>query len=102
MADQNLTSPNVAKRGRRFTPTVRGRGRPARSATPGEGPSQTPETPTEQAAAAAAAAAAKGGSIGHIRPDANNEGRLPSVHEGQRTRGGAVKVGPSHLEFMIG
>lgn len=92
MADQNLTSPSVAKRGRRFTPTVRGRGRPTRPATPDEGspaPSQTPETPTEQAATSSSSK-----SIGHIRPDSNNEGRLPSVHEGQRTRGGAIKVGP--------
>lgn len=30
--------------------------------------------------------------IGHIRSDNTQEGRLPSVHDGQRTRGGAAKV----------
>lgn len=92
MSDKPI-SPSVSKQTRRFAPNTRGRGRGVRPTRPtsehdqsikqeGGDPGETSLNSTPISSKP----------IGHIRSDNTQEGRLPSVHDGQRTRGGAAKV----------
>lgn len=90
-------APSVKKTARRFAPVKRGGSKSAAGIKR-----------EEAAAAAAAAAAAEGGEsskpseaapepvksapIGTMRPEGSSSGRLQSVNDGQKTRGGAAKV----------
>ena len=94
-------TPTIKKTTRRFTPVKRGASKSAAglkreqaaaaaaeaagessTATEAES-SKTTDTPTEHV---------KSSPLGTMRPEGSNSGRLQSVNEGQKTRGGAAKV----------
>ncbi|KAG0182101.1 DNA-directed RNA polymerase III subunit RPC4 [Apophysomyces sp. BC1021] len=85
---------SVEKKTRRFAPTVRGRGRARKGAeteattnAPAASSSSTTDSPTAPTPSPSSIPK----NIGHMRPE-SSEGRLPSVHDGQKTRGGSTKV----------
>ena len=92
MSDKPI-SPSVSKQTRRFAPNTRGRGRGTRPTRP----SVDTDPSIKQEGGDSGETSVNGMSvsskpIGNIRSDNTQEGRLPSVHDGQRTRGGAAKV----------
>lgn len=108
---ENTITPGVKKTTRRFAPVKRGASKSAAGLK------------REEAAAAAAAAAvvttepssgessvkqetpssdhAKSIPLGTMRPEGTNSGRLQSVNEGQKTRGGTAKVTLSIIYIHI-
>ncbi|KAI8068826.1 RNA polymerase III RPC4-domain-containing protein [Thamnidium elegans] len=99
-------TPGVKKTTRRFAPVKRGASKSAAglkreeaaaaAAVTAAGSTDTsaPSKSTEDAAKPAADGAehAKSSPIGTIRPESSGSGRLQSVNEGQKTRGGAAKM----------
>lgn len=91
MSDKPI-SPSVSKQTRRFAPNTRGRGRGTRPARPSEVDSAIKQEGGDSGETSLNGVPMSSKPIGHIRSDNTQEGRLPSVHDGQRTRGGAAKV----------
>lgn len=81
-SDGKNVAPGVNKQTRRFAPVKRG-GRTARSSTV----VVKPETVEAESSTAPPPK-----SIGTMRPETSDEGRLPSINDGQKTRGGSAKV----------
>lgn len=90
MADEQPTTPGVNKAKRKFAPTIRGRGRPGAAQSSRAGSEQLQPESSGDAETKPPPSPSK--PIGHLRPETSQEGRLPSVHDGQKTRGGAIKV----------
>lgn len=97
----NAITPGVKKTTRRFAPVKRGASKSAAglkreeaaaaaasTSVPESSTDSKPETPTSSAASEHA----KSTPIGTMRPEGVNSGRLQSVNEGQKTRGGSAKV----------
>lgn len=98
-------TPGVKKQTRRFAPVKRG-GKTAaalkREATAKatadtsteapESANNTLETAPESLPASPSTAASSNKPIGTIRPEGSGSGRLQSVNDGQKTRGGSMKV----------
>lgn len=99
-------TPGVKKTTRRFAPVKRGASKSAAglkreeaaaaatAAASGSTDTAPASSSTEDAVKPAAEGAeqAKPLPIGTIRPESSGSGRLQSVNEGQKTRGGAAKV----------
>ena len=97
MADDNPTSQGISKQTRRFAPRVRGGGRgaggrdrPGRAGSSTE--DQAPSPAATDASGDTATSSTSSKPIGHMRSETTQQGRLPSVHDGARTRGGTTKV----------
>lgn len=90
-------TPGVKKQARRFAPVKRGGKSPAAkrreaaaaAEAAAEVKSEDNNTPTPSESSETTT---KSTVLGTIRPEGSGSGRLQSVNEGQKTRGGSVKV----------
>lgn len=98
-------TPGVKKQTRRFAPVKRGGKSPAAKRREEAAAAATPVEPkTEEGSSTPAASESsetttKSTVIGTIRPEGSGSGRLQSINDGQKTRGGSAKVNRFHVCF---
>lgn len=111
-SDSAPITPTVKKTARRFAPVKRGGSKTAAgikreeaaaaaaaaAAASGEGGESSESKSTE---AAPATEHVKSAPIGTMRPEGSSSGRLQSVNDGQKTRGGAAKVRKTRLLDIV-